>query len=230
MCRAAFASRLLSTCTMRRRSAITGGSPSARSTDTLRPASPVRNALRARSTSSAAAAGSGATDRVPESMRPASRRSAISPRMWPDCSRMMRWNSRISAGSSAADSSSSATADPVIDVSGVRSSWLTSPRNSVRRRSVSSSDARSCRVTTTEPAADPAAGIGVALTSARTLRPSGTEITSSSARTVSGSASGSSASDCSRPSARRTATTSSRSSTGLPGSRRPSTMRRASRL
>ena len=219
---------------MRWRSAITAGSPSARSTATQRPGSPVRNALRARSTRSATAVGSGATDSVPESMRPASSRSATSPRMCAACSKMMRWNSRISAGSSASDSSSSATAEPVIDVSGVRSSWLTSARNSVRRRSVSSSGARSCMVTTTEPVSGASPGIGVALTSVRTLRPSGTESTTSSERTVSGSAncraSGNSASDTSRPSARRQTTISSRSSSEPPGARRLSTMRRASRL
>ena len=229
MCRAAFASRLFSTCTTRRRSAITGGRPSSRSTATPRPASPVRNVPRARSTRSAAALGSGDTDSVPESMRPASRRSAMSPRMWPACSAMRRWNSRRSAGSSPSASSSSVSADPLIDVSGARSSWPTSPRNSVRRRSVSSSGARSWMVTTIEPVRPPSAGHGVALTSTRTLRPSGTDTCTSSARTVSGCAN-CSASGASRPSARRTTATSSRSSTAPPGSRRLSTMRRASRF
>ena len=234
VCRAAFASRLFSTCAMRRRSAITGGRPSSRSTATPRPPSPARNVLRARSMRSDGDDGSGEIDSVPESMRPASSRSPVSRRMWAACSKMMRWNSRISAGSSASESSSSATAEPAIAASGARSSWLTSPRNSVRRRSVSSSGAKSCIVTTTEPGADPSVEIGVALISIRTLLPSGTDSVTSSARTVSGSAncsaSGNSASDTSRPSARRTTITSSRSSTAPPGSRRLSTMRRPSRL
>ena len=84
-------------------------------------------------------------------------------------------------------------------------------------------------VTTIEPVCAPSAGLGVALTSTRTLRPSGTDTSISSARTVSGCAN-CSASGASRPSARRTTTTSSRSSSRLPGSRRLSTMRRASRF
>ena len=105
--------------------------------------------------------------------------------MWPACSAMMRWNSRISAGSSSAASSSSASAEPLMAISGARSSWLTRPRNSVRIRSISSSGARSCMVTTTDPIASPSPRIGVALISVLTLRPSGTESTTSSARTVS---------------------------------------------
>ena len=45
VCRAAFASRLFSTCTMRRRSAITGGRSTARSTTRPRRSSPARKAL-----------------------------------------------------------------------------------------------------------------------------------------------------------------------------------------
>ena len=101
-------------------------------------------------------------------------------------------------------------------------------------RSISSSGARSCRVTTTEPAPPSPAGTGVTLTKARTLRPSGTDSTTSSARTVSGLAncvaSGISASEVSVPSARRQETTSRSCSVGCPGVRRASTMRRASRL
>ena len=92
-------------------------------------------------------------------------------------------------------------------------------------------------VTTTDPTPPPSARIGVALISILilTLRPSGgTESTTSSARTVSPApsccSSGISARDTSRPSARRTETTSRSCSAGRPGVRRPSTMRRASRL
>ena len=158
----------------------------------------------------------------------------MSPRMWPACSAMMRKNSRISAGSSAPDSSRSVTAAPLMEVSGARSSWLTRLRNSVRMRSVSSSGARSCNVTTTEPDADPSAGIGVELIRVRTLDPPGTENSISSARTVSGWAncldSGNSAREASRPSARRHTTTSSSSSSARPGCVRLAPMRLASRL
>ena len=89
-------------------------------------------------------------------------------------------------------------------------------------------------VTTTELIASPSARIGVALIRVLTLRPSGTESATSSARTVSPLASvcssGISASDTSRPSARRTEITSRSCSGGRPGMRRLSTMRRASRL
>ncbi len=172
-CLAALANRLLSTCTMRRRSAITGGSSAGRSTRTACRPPPPRNVLRARSTRAATSAGSGATESVPESMRPASSRSRTRPGMWPACSAMMRKNSRISAGSSSASSSSPASAEPLMASSGARSSWLTKPRNSVRVRSISSSGARSCMVTTTEPISSPSERIGVALMNVLTLRPSG---------------------------------------------------------
>ena len=89
-CRAALASRLFSTCAMRRRSAITGGRSPGRSMRTLCRAPPDRNVLRARSTSAATSEGSGATESMPASMRPASSRSPIRPRMYPACSWMMR--------------------------------------------------------------------------------------------------------------------------------------------
>ena len=188
---------------------------------------------RARSTSSASSVGSGATESVPVSMRPASSRSPIRPRMWPDCWRMMRWNSRISAGSSAAASSSSVDAEPRMAASGSRSSWLTMPRNSARSRSISSSGARSWMVTTTEPMVSPSARIGVALISTRTLRPSGTEISISSARIVSplrsSSETGSSSRLTSLPSARRMVITSRSCSTGWPGMRTPDPPRHPAR-
>ena len=118
--------------------------------------------------------------------------------------------------------------------SGVRSSWPTRLRNSVRIRSISSSGARSCMVTTTDATQPSSAGIGVALISVLTLRPSGTESATSSARTVSPvpryCAMGNSASELSRPSARLKVITSRSCSGGSPAVRSPSTIRRASRL
>ena len=229
VCRAAFASRLFSTCTTRRRSAITGGRSMARSTTRQRRSSPVRKALLAPSTRSATAEGSGETESVPESMRPMSSRSEMRPRIWSDCSTMTRKKSRISAGSSPAGSSISVTPAPLIAESGARSSWLKSPRNSERSRATSSNGARSCKVTTTDPGTGPSASLGIALISVRTLRPSGTDSTTFSARTVSALAN-CCASDTSRPSARRQTMTSSSSSSGRTGVRRLSTIRRASRL
>ena len=62
--RAALASRLLSTCPMRRGSTISGGRSGGRSTTVWRPP-PVRKVLRALSTSGATLAGSGATTNTP---------------------------------------------------------------------------------------------------------------------------------------------------------------------
>ena len=66
-----------------------------------------------------------------------------------------------------------AAVEPLMEVSGARSSWLTRPMNSARMRSSSWSGARSCRVTTTETTAPSSPWIGVALTSVVALRPSG---------------------------------------------------------
>ena len=119
-------------------------------------------------------------------------------------------------------------------VSGARNSWLTMPRNSARNRSISSSEARSCKVTTTDSTAPSSERIAVELMRILTLRPSGTESTISSARTVSAllscRASGDPARLTSRPSAHRNVATLSISSSGWPGMRRNSTMRRASRF
>ena len=98
---------------------------------------------------------------------------------------MTRKNWRISARSGARETPSTAVAEPLMALSGVRSSWLTMDRNSARWRSSSSSGARSCRVTTIDSTAPSAERIGVALTSVVTLRPSGTDSVISSARTVS---------------------------------------------
>ena len=97
---------------------------------------------------------------------------------------MIRKNSCLSAASNSDADSSNVAADPLIDVSGARSSWLTMPRNSARSRSSSCSGVRSCNVTTTETTSPPSVRIGVAFISVVTLRPSGTESTISSARIV----------------------------------------------
>ena len=78
---AAFANRLFSTCSMRRRSAITGGRSGGRSSSTWCAPPPLRNVVRAWSTSAVTSDGSGHTESVPVSMRPASSRSPISPLM-----------------------------------------------------------------------------------------------------------------------------------------------------
>ena len=72
---------------------------------------------------------------------------------------MLRKNSRISARASSAASSSSVSAEPLMAISGARSSWLTRPGNSVRMRSIWSSGARARLVTTTDPISPPSAGI-----------------------------------------------------------------------
>ena len=147
---------------------------------------------------------------------------------------MIRWNWRTSAGSRLDERPSSVAMEPLMDVSGTRSSWLTIARNSARSRSASSSGVRSWSVTTTDSTSSSSERIGVALSSTVTLRPSGTPMTISSARTVSpvpsACASGNSSSEISRPSARRKLSTSSSSSTDWSGLRRPSTILLASRL
>ena len=147
---------------------------------------------------------------------------------------MIRKNSCLSAESSSDADSSNVAADPLIDVSGARNSWLTMPRNSARSRSSSCSGVRSCNVTTTETTSPPSVRIGVAFISVVTLRPSGTESTISSARIVSAlpstCANGIWSSAISRPSAKRQVITCSSSIAGRPAVRSPSTMRRASRL
>ena len=147
---------------------------------------------------------------------------------------MIRKNSRISAASRTREASSTVAAEPLIAASGARNSWLTMPRNSARIRSNSSSGARSCTVTTIDSAAPSAERIGVALTSSVMLRPSGTESTTSSPRTVAAplitSFIGNSARATSRPSEKRQVSTSSNCSSGLPDVRSASAIRLASRL
>ena len=67
--------------------------------------------------------------------------------------------------------------------SGARISWLTSPRNSARERSSASNGVTRFSVTTTRSTAPPSERICVASSSVLTLRPSGTDSSTSSART-----------------------------------------------
>ena len=121
-----------------------------------------------------------------------------------------------------------------MEVSGVRSSWLTMPRNSARSRSSSSSGVMSCRVTTTETTSPSSERMGVAFTRVVTLPPPGTSMTISSARTVSpvlsAWARGNSSREISRPSARRKVSASRSCSADPPGMHRSLTIRLASRL
>ena len=154
--------------------------------------------------------------------------------MWSACPSMMRKNWSSSAWGGTGTAPSTVAVEPLIEVSGARSSWLTIPRNSARCRSSSSSGARSCMVTTTDTTPPSSERIGVTLMSIRTLRPSGTDSSTSSARIVvalpSCRARGNSSRETSRPSECRHVITSSSCSGGRPGVRSPSTMRRASRL
>ena len=92
----------------------------------------------------------------------------------------------------------------------------------------------SCMVTTTDSTSPCSERMGVTLSSTLTLRPSGTAITISSARTVSLETRrrprDNPCRENSLPSARRTFIDPSRSSRVWPGSSRLPTMRRASRL
>ena len=98
---------------------------------------PLMNVPRAWSTSAATSEGSGATDSVPASMRPASSRSPIRLSMRSACASMMRKNCATSAGPKRREARSTVAVEPLIEVSGARSPWLTMPRNSARMRSSS---------------------------------------------------------------------------------------------
>ena len=147
---------------------------------------------------------------------------------------MMCRNWRISAGSRSDVASSMVVAEPLMEVSGVRSSWLTMPRNSARSRSNSTRGVMSCMVTTKDSTPPSSEWMGVALSNTVTLRPAAVSNTISSARTVSlvprAWASGNSARENWRPSARRTVNSSRSCSVVWSGSRSPSTIRPASRL
>ncbi len=231
---AALVSRLPSTCTIRCRSAMIQGRSAARSMSISCRPPPLRKPLRASATRRATSVGSGETASVPVSMRATSSRSLISTCIRSTWVLMIRKNCRISAGFSAAGGSNRVVMEPLTEVSGVRSSWLTIARNSARSRSSSSSGVRSCRVTTKVSTSPSSERMGVALSSAVTLRPSGTRRTISSARTVSpalsSSAIGSSMRESSRPSPRRQVKVSRSCSGDCAGSRRLSTILFASRL
>ncbi len=183
---------------MCRPSAITWGRSAGRSTTTACLPPPPANAVRARSTRAPTSSGATSTGSVAAPMRPASIRSAISPSMRSACSSTMRRNWRSSARSGSREPPSAVAAEPLMAASGALSSWLTRPRNSARERSRASNGARSWIVTTTVSTAPSGERIGVASSSVRTLRPSGTESSTSSARTR--SALRRSASVASRPS------------------------------
>ena len=144
--------------------------------------------------------------------------------IWSACCSMIRKKRSISAGSRVSAEPVRVAADPLMEASGARSSWLTMPRNSARSRSISSSGVMSCRVTITDSTSPRSERMEVALIRTVILRPSGTSMTISSARTVSLVAStrarGNSSRENSDPSALRMVNTSSSCSTGWPGVRR----------
>ena len=215
--RAALDSRLPRTWARRRRSAITGGKSGEKSTRMrLLRSHSSRNLFLASSRISTTSTGDKLTDNEPVSMRATSSSSPIKSCMWSTWLSMIRWNWVTTAGSRSEDSLSRVVVEPLMVANGVRSSWLTMPRNSARRRSCSSNGDMSCRVTTKETTSPSAEWMGVALISVVTLRPSGTRRTICSARTVSPalrtSAMGKSLRETSRPSARSKVTTSSNSS------------------
>ena len=219
---------------MRRRSAVTRGRSGSTLMARLFLPPALLKAFLALSTSTATSAGSRLTVSVPVSMRATSSRSVTKSCMWSAWSPMMRKNWRNTAGSRSADESSTVDEEPFMVASGALSSWLTIARNSARRRSSSSTSAMSCMVTTTVSTGPSSERMGVALSSSVTLRPSGTLMTTSSARSVSPglrvSTTGNSRMETSCPSARLKVSTSMRSSGVWPGSRRLSTIRIASRL
>ena len=233
-CRAALDSRLFSTWTMRRRSARTRGRSGGISITRLLLPPLLWNLLLASSTRRVASTGSGDTGRVPVSILATSSRSPIRWRMLSDWSRMILKNWVISAESSSEAASSRVSTDPLMAARGVRSSWLTMPRNSARSRSRSSCGVMSCRVTTTDSTSPSSERMGVALTRVVTLLPSGGCRTISSARTVSPVLSpwarGNSSRETSRLSARRKVSTSRSCSADPPGAHRSLTILLASRL
>ena len=105
----------------------------------LCPLPPLRKALLAWSTRAATSTGSGLTESVPVSMRATFSRSLISLLIWSACRSMMRKNCIISAGPKVVEPPITVAAEPLMEVSGARSSWLTMARNSARSRS------RSCK-------------------------------------------------------------------------------------
>ena len=147
---------------------------------------------------------------------------------------MTRNSCTISVGSSAAGVPSTVAAQPLIEVSGARNSWLTMPRNWARSRSTSSTGVMSCSVTISDSTSPVSERMGVALTSVVTRRWSGNSRTISSARTGTASRSMSPRADSSRkssrPSPRRTRNPSSSSAAERPGLPRSPTIRRDSRF
>ncbi len=88
---------------------------------------PLRKVFLAWSTKRATTAGSGETDSVPVSMRPWSSRAATRPSVRSACSLMIRKSCTIAAGFWARYTPSTAMAEPLMNLSGERSSSLTMP-------------------------------------------------------------------------------------------------------
>ena len=140
---------MTNTWTMRRRSARTRGRSGSRSMWTGFGGPPLRKVFLAWSTRMAGS-GSADTGRAPVSMRAMSRRSVMRALIWSACCSMIRKKSSISAGSRVSAEPVRVAAEPLMEASGARSSWLTMARNSARSRSSSSSGVMSCRVTITD--------------------------------------------------------------------------------
>ena len=161
-------------------------------------------------------------------MRATSSRSLISRSIRSVWVSMTAWNWRTSAGFNERAGSRRVETAPFTAARGVLSSWLTMARNSARSLSCSSSGVMSWSTATKDSISPSAERMGVALSSALTLRPSGTRSTISSARIVSLSprarAMDISSREISVPSARVTVMTSRSCSGGWSGSRRPSTI------
>ena len=110
--RAAFDSRLHTTWTIRRRSAITRGRSSSISIVTFLRPPPVKKMFFASSTKSPTATGPGVTDNMPVSMRATSSRSLIRSRIRSLWDLMMRMNCTISAESRELKDSSRVSTEP----------------------------------------------------------------------------------------------------------------------
>ena len=222
---AALDKKLFKTWTTRFRSAITQGRSGGISMWMGCWAPLLRKVFLAWSTRLATSVGTGVTDNVPISMRPASSRSLSNAFIWSACSSMMRKNCCTTARSRGGEAPIAVVADPLMEANGARSSWLTMPRNSARKRSNSSMGAKSCTVMTMDSIVPSLEWIGAAFINVVTLRPSGTWSTVSLARIFEASlntwTTECSSSEITHPSGRRNVIISSSSSTGWPGVTNP---------
>ena len=206
---------------MRRRSAITSGRFAATLMVMWLLPEAFATEFAASSTRRVTSVGSRTRGRVPVSIRANSRSSPIRSRIRLACASIMRTSWVASAASRTGSDSSSVAAEPLTATSGARSSSLTRPKKSARSRSSSSSDVMSCMVTTTDSTLPSSERTGVALISTVIDCPPGRARTICSARAVSpvprACARGTSASETSRPSARRTVMSFSRSAADSSG-------------